>query len=66
MHQKPTSATGQPDAPTVGHPRCSRHHQQEGGEGLSRQQVDGFVAHFARLTLWMQQTLPQQANLVLA
>ncbi|MDM3869976.1 hypothetical protein QSV34_01270 [Porticoccus sp. W117] len=41
-------------------------HQQEAGKGLSQQQVDEFVQYFERLTDWMQQTLPQRADLVLA
>ena len=41
-------------------------YQQQNGEQLSRQQVAGFVGYFERITRWMQQTLPQQADVVLA
>ena len=40
--------------------------QQEHSRGLSRQQVEQFVQYFERLTCWMQQDLPQRADLMLA
>ena len=40
-------------------------YQQEPSGGLSRQQIEQFVQHFERLTLWMQQDLPTRADAVL-
>lgn len=41
-------------------------YQQEPAGGLSPQQVAQFIQYFERLTLWMQQDLPNRADVVLA